>query len=614
MQLVWSVNQQAIPEIINSYECCRTIHHVTAVSIPAASLRLLISRELFDSTVLMDSCSCPADLILENVRVSEQILGVCRPTRATYTSETIGGLRCAVKKFTDHQSIDQSGLFRTFIDGCKRWSQMRHPNIQQIMGVYVDQDGVPAVVTELLPFNLASFLEQSVSQSLKYCLLLDVARGLQYLHTRNPPIAHRNVTASNILVTSGLQGKLTDLAVSDCGKSPACDIQADISAFGRIIHLVVCSNPLDQCTSVSANYKQIAEHGKQQDYSDSLHNLSLKCVCDDKSETLSINVIVEEIKAAANSFLSTNPMNIAFPSEELSSVKDRLVVAESQISMLRKTVEIQQETLQDHQRNKMLLEQERDGNILTIEAQKKQIEYYKQLLQAKDMELQAQQQVLNSKQGQLKIKEREVVCATQDLSSKESVVALANTRIRALEHQLQTLKNKHSRPASPSLSMDSTLVNQLYAGGSDESLNVAQTTEGQELANPEQIYAAEGPDLLKRRNRSRIDRLTTLSDGITLSDWMMVKGMQRDTAAPLEDTEPKLTSLLARQLKKIDENTIDEQKLEAGITKKDLVPTEPPQPAVVMRRKKSVTQEADPQLQKLLTKRRSMAESESANT
>lgn len=546
-------------------------------------------------------------MIVENVRVSEQILGVCRPTMVTYTSETIGGLQCAVKKFTDRQCRDQSGLFGSFIAGCKRWSQMRHPNIHPIMGVYVDPDGIPAVVTELLPFTLESFLEQNVSQSMRYCLLLDVARGLQYLHTRKPPVAHCHVTASNILVTSGLQARLSDLAISDCGTSAACDIHADIRAFGRIIHLVVCSNPLDQCTSDSANYKEHEKHGE---HSTSLHNLSLKSVCDDESETPSINVILEEIKAAAKE----NPMKIHFPSEELNSVKDRVIVTESEMSMLRKTIEIQQGTLRDLQQNRMLLEQEIDGNCLAIEAQKKQIEYYKQLLQAKDTELQAQQQVLNSKQGQLKIKEREVVCATHDLSSKESVVALANTRIRALEHQLQTLKNKHSQSASPLDSAMTLAANVQYADGDrgSEETNFAQTNVEQE-ASAEQTDAAGGPDLLKRRNRSRFDRLTTLSDGITLSDLMMVKGMQRETAAPPEAADAKLTSLLARQLKKIDENTLDEQKPEAVATKKDLVPTEPPQPAVAMRRKKSVTQEADPQLQKLLSKRRSMAELELAN-
>ena len=555
--------------------------------------------------------SCPSDLFLENVKLSNVKLGgACHPTRATYESEATGGLRCAVKKFTDLHSSDQSGLFGAFIAWSKQWSDLRHPNLQQMIGVCVDTDGIPGVVTELQPFNLISCLEMEPSQCVKYSILLDVARGLQYLHTRNPPIAHRKVTAGNILVTSGLQARLTDPAMEECATpTQLCDIQADVSAFGRIIHQIVCSNTLEKCIS---DKKEPQGNEQNHNYSASLHNLSLKCLCEDGSQRPSIHVIVEEIKLKAAT--NAHP-TLVIPGEELSSAKaEKLAITDVQIAALNRTIKAQEETLMGQQQDKIFLVQELECKSMTIEAQKDQIEHYKQLLQAKDTELQAQQQVLNIKQGQLKIKEREVACNAQDLTSKESLLALANTRIRALEHQLQILKNKVTQPASPLLSVDNVMTqatnHHAYGDGEFEEAQLSvpprNTAVGQEVASGTEQPPG-GPDVLNRRVRSRSDRLTTLNDGITVSDWMMVKGVRDKDTTPPEDTEPKLTSLLARQLKKIDENVEGQTPDQGGTT------TELSQPsgAVAIRRKKSTSHEVDPQLQKLLNKRRSMAELES---
>ena len=50
--------------------------------------------------------------------------------------------------------------------------------------------------------------------ALKCAILGDVARGLLYLHKRTPQIIHRDITAKNVLLTSSLVGKITDLGNS----------------------------------------------------------------------------------------------------------------------------------------------------------------------------------------------------------------------------------------------------------------------------------------------------------------------------------------------------------------------------------------------------------------
>ena len=66
---------------------------------------------------------------------------------------------------------------------------------------------------ERLDTSLDNLLETtpSIPLTLKRSLLTDVARGLLYLHTRNPPVMHRDLSARNVLLTSSLVAKISDL-------------------------------------------------------------------------------------------------------------------------------------------------------------------------------------------------------------------------------------------------------------------------------------------------------------------------------------------------------------------------------------------------------------------
>ena len=96
-------------------------------------------------------------------------------------------------------------------------SNLRHPNITQFLGLcFLPGIQLPVLVMELLETSLDDLLQHipNLPLSLKRSVLEDVAAGLLYLHDRQPVVIHRDLTAKNVLLTSSLVAKITDMGNS----------------------------------------------------------------------------------------------------------------------------------------------------------------------------------------------------------------------------------------------------------------------------------------------------------------------------------------------------------------------------------------------------------------
>ena len=118
----------------------------------------------------------------------------------------------------DDGNIGVHTITAKYIQECQVMSDLRHPNIVQFLGVCFlpDCQLLPVLVTEKLDGNLNDLLETipDIPIVLKQSMLEDIARGLHYLHSHDPQIIHRDLTAKNVLLNSSLVAKISDLGNS----------------------------------------------------------------------------------------------------------------------------------------------------------------------------------------------------------------------------------------------------------------------------------------------------------------------------------------------------------------------------------------------------------------
>lgn len=114
----------------------------------------------------------------------------------------------AVKEFVFAQaameSLERNNIIEEIVGEAGIMACLRHPKILQLYGCTITMQAI-WIVSELCCVGSLRMLlndesvELSTAQKLSICL--DVADGMLYLHTRSPPIIHRDLKSHNIFIT-----------------------------------------------------------------------------------------------------------------------------------------------------------------------------------------------------------------------------------------------------------------------------------------------------------------------------------------------------------------------------------------------------------------------------
>eukprot|EP00002_Diphylleia_rotans_P040600 TRINITY_DN9669_c0_g1_i2.p1 TRINITY_DN9669_c0_g1~~TRINITY_DN9669_c0_g1_i2.p1 ORF type:complete len:1419 (-),score=212.66 TRINITY_DN9669_c0_g1_i2:308-4564(-) len=95
--------------------------------------------------------------------------------------------------------------------------QLRHPNIVLFMGASF-QKGFLCLVSELMQqgtlYDVLHDSKKRLSLQTKLFFMIEIVKGMNYLHSSNPPILHRDLKSLNILVDDRFRLKVSDFGLS----------------------------------------------------------------------------------------------------------------------------------------------------------------------------------------------------------------------------------------------------------------------------------------------------------------------------------------------------------------------------------------------------------------
>ncbi|XP_010542705.1 PREDICTED: probable LRR receptor-like serine/threonine-protein kinase At1g06840 [Tarenaya hassleriana] len=114
---------------------------------------------------------------------------------------------------------------REFLTEIQLLSRLHHRNLVSLLG-FCDEEGEQMLVYEFMPNgtlrdNISGRSGESLSFATRMRIALGSAKGIMYLHTEaDPPIFHRDIKASNILLDSKLVAKVADFGLSRLAPVP----------------------------------------------------------------------------------------------------------------------------------------------------------------------------------------------------------------------------------------------------------------------------------------------------------------------------------------------------------------------------------------------------------
>ncbi|PBK64321.1 kinase-like protein, partial [Armillaria solidipes] len=117
--------------------------------------------------------------------------------------------------FTNGEMKPRGDIRKKFCSEVLVWRNLEHPNVLRFVGVNEDlfYPSFCLISPWMKNGDIISFLSQNPGHDRMQCIR-EVANGLHYLHSHDPPVIHADIRGANILVTEDLHCCLADFGLA----------------------------------------------------------------------------------------------------------------------------------------------------------------------------------------------------------------------------------------------------------------------------------------------------------------------------------------------------------------------------------------------------------------
>ena len=415
---------------------------------------------------------------LEGIQEIDKSLG--NGSYATVVEMRFRGLKCAGKKihsllYNESSAQEKRRMLQTFAEECQLLARLSHPNIVQFIGVHVQRDTLlPTLVMEFLYCTLSQCLDRygALPKETALPILSDVATGLSYLHGHRPPVVHRDLSANNVLLTTDMKAKVSDLGMAKIlnltpammsqmtkcpgtpsymppealRANPAYDTSIDCFSVGvMMVHVLSgrwpipsepnrASSPDDPDQLIALNEAQRREEYLQLIRSDPpLMELIQRCLKNNPSQRPNAEGILSQLQQAVSRLPpppAENKLESAVLTKALRSEKQGLSEQLEELQRAQERVELAH-SIEMEQVVCRLVELSTEANGLRSQVRVKEHELetnkssLNKVIQAKQQEIQAKQQEIQAKDQEMhtkiQAKEQEIQAKEHELQAKDQL-------------------------------------------------------------------------------------------------------------------------------------------------------------------------------------------------
>lgn len=139
----------------------------------------------------------------------------------TVTEGRFRGTKVAVKTILRDARPDVGDDFLEYKKEAELNCRLRHPNIVLFIGISIEPTRLCILTEFMCRGNVRNLLvdekngnKEALDWSLRLQWGLDTARGMAYLHSHDPPMIHRDLKTTNLLVDRGMNVKICDFGLS----------------------------------------------------------------------------------------------------------------------------------------------------------------------------------------------------------------------------------------------------------------------------------------------------------------------------------------------------------------------------------------------------------------